>query len=143
MAKEKKKGFNVPKLTDEQVKQLQSDNEELREMSMLALLDASLPALPKEHVFKMRDRRTVELVHHAAFELVGGVPMMAQWAKENPTEFYKLYSRLLPQEKTVQANTQINIVSEIGKNALDTINVTTEVVEGGLNEPEPDDADEY
>lgn len=31
-----------------------------------------------------------------AFDLVGGVESLAEWAKENKTEFYKLYGRLIP-----------------------------------------------
>lgn len=31
-----------------------------------------------------------------AFERMGGVPKLTEWADENPTEFYKLYAKLLP-----------------------------------------------
>jgi len=31
-----------------------------------------------------------------AFETIGGVTRLALWANENPTEFYKMFSRLLP-----------------------------------------------
>lgn len=34
----------------------------------------------------------------AVFEALGGAPEMTVWAKDNPTEFYKLYARLLPVE---------------------------------------------
>lgn len=33
----------------------------------------------------------------ATAQNLGGVEAMTQWAKKNPTEFYKLYIRLLPQ----------------------------------------------
>lgn len=33
-----------------------------------------------------------------AFEGVGGVPALKKWAKDNQTEFYKLWSKLLPHE---------------------------------------------
>ena len=33
-----------------------------------------------------------------AFELIGGTPRLALWAHDNPKEFYKLYSRLLPSQ---------------------------------------------
>lgn len=36
----------------------------------------------------------------AVFDLLGGSPAMQKWAAENPTEFYKLYARLLPHEVT-------------------------------------------
>ncbi len=145
MANKNLKKFNVPKLTDEQVSQLQSDNEELREMSLLAILNETLPNIPKEHIFKMRERRTVELVHHATFELIGGVPRMTKWADENPTEFFKLYSRLLPQEKQAQANTQIIINSNVGKSPLDNVQINGEVVDAEvhLDKAAPNDEDEY
>ena len=34
-----------------------------------------------------------------AFRKIGGVKHMAQWAEDNPTEFYRLAGRLLAQEK--------------------------------------------
>lgn len=33
-----------------------------------------------------------------AFELIGGVPRLALWGDQHPTDFYKLYARLLPVE---------------------------------------------
>jgi hypothetical protein len=30
------------------------------------------------------------------FIRLGGVPAMVEWAKENKTEFYKIYSKLIP-----------------------------------------------
>ena len=34
------------------------------------------------------------------FERIGGRDQMAIWAKENQTEFYKIYAKLLPQSMT-------------------------------------------
>jgi ABC-type nitrate/sulfonate/bicarbonate transport system substrate-binding protein len=31
-----------------------------------------------------------------AFELIGGVPRLAAWAHDNPTDFFKLYAKLFP-----------------------------------------------
>lgn len=33
-----------------------------------------------------------------AFDGIGGVERLTEWAMNNQTEFYKLYSKLLPQE---------------------------------------------
>ena len=33
-----------------------------------------------------------------AFELIGGTPRLAIWGDENPTEFYKLWSKLAPRQ---------------------------------------------
>jgi len=35
----------------------------------------------------------------AAFDGLGGVEALADWARENTTEFYKLYARLIPVEQ--------------------------------------------
>ena len=44
-----------------------------------------------------------------AFELIGGTPRLALWAHQNETDFYKLYSRLLPS----QASTALGEANEI------------------------------
>lgn len=33
-----------------------------------------------------------------AFDKLGGPKNLTEWAKENPTDFYKLYARLIPVE---------------------------------------------
>jgi hypothetical protein len=35
---------------------------------------------------------------HDAFELIGGVPRLAHWGDQHPTEFFKLFARILPSE---------------------------------------------
>ena len=34
----------------------------------------------------------------AVFVRLGGTAAMAKWAKENPTEYYRIYSKLIPVE---------------------------------------------
>jgi hypothetical protein len=43
-------------------------------------------------------RQRVVNAFHDAFELIGGVPRLAHWADTHPTDFFKLYARLLPAE---------------------------------------------
>lgn len=43
------------------------------------------------------DRQRVVSAFQEAFELIGGVPRLAMWGHANPTEFFKLYAKLLPQ----------------------------------------------
>jgi hypothetical protein len=43
-------------------------------------------------------RQRVVNAFQDAFELIGGVPRLAHWADTHPTDFYKLYARLLPAE---------------------------------------------
>ena len=52
-------------------------------------------ALPRE-----LNRRQVVHSFMDAFHLIGGVPRLAYWADSHPTEFYKLYARLLPSQAT-------------------------------------------
>jgi hypothetical protein len=33
-----------------------------------------------------------------AFDLMGGVPALIVWGRENPTEFYRIWARLIPKE---------------------------------------------
>jgi hypothetical protein len=35
-----------------------------------------------------------------AFDAIGGTRALADWAKDNATEFYKLYARLIPVDLT-------------------------------------------
>jgi hypothetical protein len=43
-------------------------------------------------------RKDVVTAFQQAFDLIGGVPALAIWGNSNRTEFYKLYSRLLPSQ---------------------------------------------
>ena len=43
-------------------------------------------------------RAQVVSAFHNAFELIGGVPRLALWAHSNPSDFFKLYARLLPSQ---------------------------------------------
>ena len=37
-----------------------------------------------------------------SFEMIGGVPRLAVWADNNPSDFFKLYGRLLPASSTTE-----------------------------------------
>lgn len=41
---------------------------------------------------------TVKAALTEAFERLGGVPALQRWAKSEPTEFYKLWAKMLPVE---------------------------------------------
>jgi hypothetical protein len=49
----------------------------------------------------------------AVFNRIGGTASMAEWAKENRTEFYRLYSKLLPLQVTGEDGGPIETVSRI------------------------------
>ena len=44
----------------------------------------------------------------AVFDAIGGNATMAAWAEGNQTEFFKLYSKLLPTDVNVAADLTIN-----------------------------------
>ena len=58
--------------------------------------------VPKNPRFSRAD---VVSAFQSAFELIGGTPRLALWANDNPTEFYKLFGKLLP------SATQVELVS--------------------------------
>ena len=51
--------------------------------------------VPKNPHFTRKD---VVNAFQSAFDLIGGVPRLALWANANETDFFKLYSRLLPSQ---------------------------------------------
>lgn len=44
-----------------------------------------------------------------AFQKRGGVPALVRWAKENETEFYKLWGKLVPHEVTGEGGGPLGI----------------------------------
>lgn len=53
-----------------------------------------------------------------AFELIGGIPRLAIWADENPSQFYKLYSRLIP-PAVQEVNGKVTLVHVLPRTLLD------------------------
>ncbi len=49
-----------------------------------------------------------------AFQGIGGVASLQQWARENQTEFYKIWSKLLPLEVTGEGGDPIKFVIVTG-----------------------------
>ena len=56
--------------------------------------------------------RSIKAAFEAAFEGLGGVDKLQAWAMANPTEFYKLASKLIPLD--------VRSVSEVVDRPLDT-----------------------
>ena len=74
--------------------------------------------IPRSSAFS---RKQIVGAFHDAFELIGGVPRLAAWAHTHPTEFYKLYARLLPNQAQVDFGNDgvLKIVHSIAPTALD------------------------
>jgi len=63
------------------------------------------------------------------YEDIGGNTAFAAWAKENPTEFYRIASRLIPTEMASQG-TKINvIVNRCPSQTEDKLLAATPVIE--------------
>ncbi len=56
-----------------------------------------------------------------AFELIGGIARLAHWGDQHPTDFYKLYGRLLPAEagRKAQDVEEQRVIHVLPKGALD------------------------
>lgn len=65
-----------------------------------------------------------------AFEVIGGVPRLAIWADQNPTEFYKLMGKTIPQANLldIQGKMQMQILPALPPSELDgePIDITPE-----------------
>lgn len=66
--------------------------QEVEENLASLAVSANLPAYTKT--------RNVRLQFQHAFELIGGIPRLAHWAHQHPTQFYQLYSKLIPAQVT-------------------------------------------
>jgi len=64
------------------------------------------------------------------YEDIGGNEAFAEWAKENPTEFYRIAARLIPTEMASQG-TSINVIVNRCPSKEDTLIPTTPVIEHG------------
>ena len=62
------------------------------------------PPTPAQVMGKLGGQKSPKMVAAArenltlAFDLMGGVPALVAWGRKNPTEFYRLWSRLIPKE---------------------------------------------
>lgn len=58
-----------------------------------ALANNEKITVPRDPAFSRKD---VVNAFQAAFDLIGGVPRLALWANDHQTDFYKMYSKLIP-----------------------------------------------
>ena len=63
------------------------------------------------------------------YQDIGGHTAFAEWAKENPTEFYRIAARLIPTEMSSQG-TSINVtINRFPSQIEDAMLPTTQVIE--------------
>ena len=86
-------------------------------LASLANRQTSSIAIPRNN----KDLRRAKVVDAFldAFELIGGVPRLALWADENPTEFYRLYGKLVPKEEQTKTDSNMTIRHSLPRSALD------------------------
>lgn len=48
-----------------------------------------------------------------AFEGIGGVAELAEWARANKTDFFKLYARLIPVELSGEVKAHITVSDDV------------------------------
>ena len=63
------------------------------------------------------------------YEDIGGNAAFAEWAKENPTEFYRIAARLIPTEMASQGTNLNVIINRFPSQTEDTLLPTTQVIE--------------
>lgn len=66
------------------------------------------PGRPKGVRNRMSEARTDEILE--TFERLGGIEHMVSWAAKNPTEFYRLYGKLLPKEVKAEHSGGLDVV---------------------------------
>lgn len=60
------------------------------------------------------------------FADIGGIKHMSKWAQEHPTEFYKIYAKLMPTEIDANVSGTLKAVFKSGDKVLE-IGATTDV----------------
>jgi hypothetical protein len=62
-----------------------------------------------------------------AFQGIGGVPALTEWARENQGEFYKLYSKLLPTEVRADVNVSVTLEALISQSYREDIRISSDI----------------
>lgn len=89
------------------------------ESTFRTMCERATLSVPKNKEFKRQE--VVDAFRHS-FELIGGVPRLAAWAHHNPTEFYKLYGKLLPSQSINEmggSDGVLRIIHSIAPSPLD------------------------
>lgn len=102
-----------PETAHERATRLRRERYAARQADKMAATAAQMEADSKVELEKLRPKRKQQseaasksptLVAKArdnltsAFDLMGGVPALVRWGRRNPTEFYRIWARLIPKE---------------------------------------------
>lgn len=69
---------------------------------------------------KMTEQHPIYGAFAYAFEELGGVDALTDWAEQNPTDFYRIFSRMVPKESGGATTIAIQVNNQLGPTALDT-----------------------
>lgn len=76
-------------------------------------------SLPRTLAGRRVNREEIANAFLVSFELIGGVPRLALWADEHPSEFFKIFGRLLPKEVLTTHDGVVTIKHAIQPSKLD------------------------
>lgn len=113
-------GLATGEVSQDTLEKLASRDADIRNSGKLDIFEQHLPQLPADYVFKPKDKQFVADSFMAAFEAIGGVPKLAQWAHQNPGEYFKLFARMMPEaEKSPQGTTVVQVFHSVPPSPLD------------------------
>lgn len=79
MSEENNKPTNeVAEVSPETLHKLARRDDDIRQSGVLDIFEQQLPQIPKDYVFKPRERKFVEDTFQVAFDMFGGVPRQRQ-----------------------------------------------------------------
>ncbi len=80
-----------------------------------ARIGAGKPGPGRPKGLANKQTRAAKEAFGLAFQGIGGVPALIKWGKDNQTEFFKLYARLIPTEAHVSNpdGTPLNFVLSV------------------------------
>ena len=87
-----------------------------------------MPPTPKALTAQDRDSLVVQNLSEQhpiygafghAFKEIGGVEALTDWAEQNPTDFYRIFSRMVPKESGGATTIAIQVNANLGPTPLD------------------------
>ena len=110
-----------------------SDEEEAEEQLHLPrVFEPEVESAPLSEVQKWYDPTRLEKVRrgkarstnaiHDTFDLIGGVPRLAEWANDNPGHFFtRLFAKTVERAGSIEHSGEIKVVSAVPRTVLDGI----------------------
>ena len=83
-----------------------------------------VPATPEQQtravVKAMQQQHPIYGAFGMVFEQIGGVDGLAEWAEDNPTDFFRIFSRMVPVDHQGSGQINIQINNQLGPSPLDS-----------------------